>query len=266
MARLFNPFYVAVDGNGIVMPFAKMQFYQTGTTTPLDTYTSSSLGTPNANPVVADINGLFPPIYLQTTTDYKAVLMTSASVVVATLDPLLTTKPITTRGDLIVGGVGGIDQRLAIGTSGQVLGSDGTDAVWVSQVSAATQAQQETGSVTNVYVSPGRQQFHDSAAKAWIMWGTSGSIADSFNVTSVTDTGVGDQIVTIATDFSDDRAVGLVCVRNDVTTTVPAGMIVGCVGQTGTNAGAFRMITWRLSDYAFTDPGNYFYLAAFGDQ
>jgi hypothetical protein len=37
---------------------------------------------------------------------------------------------ITTRGDVITGGVSGVDQRLALGTSGQLLYSDGTDVKW----------------------------------------------------------------------------------------------------------------------------------------
>ena len=39
-------------------------------------------------------------------------------------------SPITTRGDLIAGGAEGVDQRLALGSSGQVLTSDGTDVTW----------------------------------------------------------------------------------------------------------------------------------------
>lgn len=38
--------------------------------------------------------------------------------------------PLTTRGDLIRGGTGGAAERVALGTSGQYLKSDGTDAVW----------------------------------------------------------------------------------------------------------------------------------------
>jgi len=131
MATLFSPFLVGVDGNGLAMAGAKLYFYQTGTTTPQDTYTDSGLGTPNTNPVVADANGLFPPIYLASSPLYKAVLTTSAGTTVATRDPLLFNKNITTRGDIIVGGVGGIEQRLAIGAAHRVLKTtDGVDPSW----------------------------------------------------------------------------------------------------------------------------------------
>lgn len=41
-------------------------------------------------------------------------------------------SPMTTRGDLITGGVSGAVQRYALGTVGKFLRSDGTDALWAS--------------------------------------------------------------------------------------------------------------------------------------
>lgn len=57
---------------------------------------------------------------------------------------------ITTRGDVITGGTSGTPQRVALGTTGNVLTSDGTDAVW------ATPATQTTadGSITDVKHAP----------------------------------------------------------------------------------------------------------------
>lgn len=70
---------------------------------------------------------------------------------------------------------------------------------------AATQAEQETGSSTTVYVSPGRQQFHASASKAWLYSLYSAGVPQlsaSYNITSITDNGTGDATVNIATDMS----------------------------------------------------------------
>jgi hypothetical protein len=39
-------------------------------------------------------------------------------------------NPMTTRGDIITGGVSGAAQRLALGTTGKMLASDGTDVIW----------------------------------------------------------------------------------------------------------------------------------------
>lgn len=90
MATTPFPFFQAIDGNGNPISGAKLNFYRTGTSTPQDTYTTSALNIANANPVVADSNGRFPPIYLGTAFDYKVILTDAADVTVGngTLDPL----------------------------------------------------------------------------------------------------------------------------------------------------------------------------------
>lgn len=60
----------------------------TGTSTPLNTYTDSSLGVASTNPVVADIEGKFAAIYMLANTSYKVVFTTSADVVIKTWDPV----------------------------------------------------------------------------------------------------------------------------------------------------------------------------------
>lgn len=71
-----------------------------------------------------------------------------------------------------------------------------------SSVVAATQAEQETGTSTTVFVTPGRQQFHQSAVKVSVKFDIAATANASFNVDSVTDTGTGDWLVNITTDFS----------------------------------------------------------------
>lgn len=51
---------------------AKMSFFETGTSTPRDTFTDAEAGTPNTNPVIADSNGVFPDIFIIGT--YKIIL------------------------------------------------------------------------------------------------------------------------------------------------------------------------------------------------
>lgn len=132
MATLFTPpRYTPVDGNGATYPGAKLYFYTTGTSTPKDTYSDSGLGTPNANPVVADANGLFGSIYLAAG-DYKAILKTSADVTVWTVDPqsgIGGGDTLTTRGDILTRDATTF-KRLPLGTVGQVLASNGTDILW----------------------------------------------------------------------------------------------------------------------------------------
>jgi hypothetical protein len=72
-------------------------------------------------------------------------------------------------------------------------------------IGLALQADQEAGTSLLLAVTPGRQHFHPSAAKAWIratVAGAAPSNTASYNITSVGDTATGDMLITIATDFS----------------------------------------------------------------
>src|SRR5688572_30526360 len=85
--RYVGSFFTPVDGNGDVLPGAKLYFYVSGTDTPQNTYSDASLTTPNANPVIADGAGTFPAIVLGTA-PYKVRLTTAEDVVVWTVDPV----------------------------------------------------------------------------------------------------------------------------------------------------------------------------------
>ncbi len=80
------------------------------------------------------------------------------------------------------------------------------DGVLLANIVAASQAEQETGTSTTVNVTPGTQQFHQSASKAWghVTWVTTTPTlaAGDFNITSISDDAVGVITVTIATDLS----------------------------------------------------------------
>lgn len=115
---------------------------------------------------------------------------------------------------------------LAPGTSGQFLKTSGAgaDPAWESQTAAATQAEQEAGSITTAYTSPGTQKFHPSAAKAWVLFNGTGTpaISASYNVSSITDNGVGDYTVNLSVAFSSSSYATLMSggATNDSTTNV----------------------------------------------
>ena len=100
--------------------------------------------------------------------------------------------------DTVIGGVLTVNSLVSgAGTfSGAVTGATAAGAM------VATQAEQETGTATDKLVTSGRQHFHPSAVKFWVIANISGTSQASYNVTSVTDDGVGLLTVTIATDFS----------------------------------------------------------------
>lgn len=85
--RFLDPTAQAAGDTGTPLSGAKLYFYESGTSTPKDTYSDSGLTTPNANPVVADSAGRFGDIFL-TSGAYKVVLQTSAGVTVKTQDPV----------------------------------------------------------------------------------------------------------------------------------------------------------------------------------
>jgi hypothetical protein len=74
----------------------------------------------------------------------------------------------------------------------------------VTGLAAASQAEQEAGSSTLVATTPGRQHFHQSAAKAWVNFTGSGTVTinSDYNVTSITDNATGDYSINWDTDFS----------------------------------------------------------------
>lgn len=133
----------------------------------------------------------------------------------------------------------------------------------LSGVTAAVQADQETGTSTTTFVNPGVQQNHPSACKAWVSYTgvTTTAIESSYNITSLTDQGSGDTTITIATDFSDANycASGMVeCV------TTSDGQNIIDIRTGGQAAGTLR-VTSKSAAGTLTDlPTNC--VSMFGDQ
>lgn len=154
MDIFYLPKQVAVDSTGAPLAGAKLEFYQAGTTTPTDTYTTAARDVAHTNPVVADSEGVFAAIYLGTASDYKAVLKTSGDVTVwtednipnaAVLGSLISTGSIPTaalaakavtlakmadipRGSMYVGGPSNRPVTLPLG-DGKIPQGNGTDIV-----------------------------------------------------------------------------------------------------------------------------------------
>ena len=129
--------------------------------------------------------------------------------------------------------------------------------------SVATQAQMETGTLLDVFVPPGRQQFHPSAAKAWVIVDTAGNIQASYNLTSVTDDGVGG----ITTVWNVDFSSAAYAVNGQAIAT-PAGTALSTLlahvrnSLATTNA---SLTCVNMSDFLATDP-NYWSVVVYGDQ
>lgn len=130
-------------------------------------------------------------------------------------------------------------------------------------MAAATQAQEEAGSATDAATTPGRQQYHPSASKGWCEWNaTTPAILASYNVSSLTDNGVGDFTVNWSTAFSSADYCG-VSVAGD-----PAGAATTTLTYfpyLSKTAGAVRMAFLKRTDGDFSDMPRC-YVVCFGDQ
>lgn len=120
----------------------------------------------------------------------------------------------------------------------------------------ATQAQQETGSATNVLVSPGRQHFHQSASKFWFKATADGAINAGYNMTSVTDVGTGEITGTIANDLSADQ-------YTVVGTPFQNSFDIRHINISSTSVGSFSARCCDSSNNA-ADPTNW-YFVGYGD-
>lgn len=129
---------------GLPLSGAKLHTYVSGTpSTPLATYSESTLVTQNANPVVASVGGLFGAIYLTPGVAYKYVLTDSSDVTIWQRDPVMAAgfdaASLTNHGVLVGTGSTTIGATSA-GTAGQVLTSNGASADPTFQASGANNA------------------------------------------------------------------------------------------------------------------------------
>lgn len=121
---------------------------------------------------------------------------------------------------------------------------------------AASQSDQETGTSTTAFVSPGRQQFHSSACKGWCKANAVGGNLASYNVTSIADTATGRMTVTWATDFSGSNYA--------IAAAIGGTGVAGACESASPAAGTTEI---RMYDFAsnLADPDNW-HLMVFGDQ
>lgn len=108
---------------GQVSPNANVYIYQTGTTTPVTTYSDSGLTIPNTNPIVADSNGqvLF---YVATTTALRIDMKTSGGTLIRSVDPVYPAA--------VASGGGGSAEGTIVASGTTDLGSTGLNLVKIT--------------------------------------------------------------------------------------------------------------------------------------
>jgi hypothetical protein len=105
------------DNNGNPLAGGLIYTYAAGTTTPAATYTSSTGGTANANPIVLDSAGRTPAqIWLTAGSSYKFVLQTSLGTLIKTDDNIYAAFDLTKEVGVSVGlGAGSVATNIAVG-------------------------------------------------------------------------------------------------------------------------------------------------------
>jgi hypothetical protein len=79
-------FFTAFDNNGLMLPGAILNFYQSGTSTPATVYADSALLTPLGTSVTCDASGR-AVVYLDAK-NYKVIYTTPGGVTMRTVDPV----------------------------------------------------------------------------------------------------------------------------------------------------------------------------------
>lgn len=131
-----------------------------------------------------------------------------------------------------------------------------------ARIAFAAKSDQVAASSLTLPVNPGVQQYHPSAAKAWVVTDTTGAIRASYNVTSVTNTGTGRKTVNYTTAFSSASAYAALV--SSWTNTGGNGIIATVRSDVSQAAGTTEIFTLGTSTAA-TDP-IYSALVAFGTQ
>lgn len=141
------------------------------------------------------------------------------------------------------------------------LGSGNWRCLWFSKI--ATQRDQEIGVTKAAIVTAGRQHFHPSAAKGWVTTAGAGTpiISESYNVTSVTDNGVGNLTINWATDFSNTTHCDVAMVWSQG---AAPPQTVEFDADTAKAAGTTTLECFDNTN-AIRDPNGYF-CVAFGDH
>lgn len=120
---------------GLIAPGAKLNTYVSGTpSTPLATYSESTLTNANANPIIASAGGLFGPIYLTPGVAYKYVLTDTLG------NPIWSQDPVATPGNTAL-----LDSPAFTGTPTAPTAALGTNTTQLATTAFVQAAQGDNG-------------------------------------------------------------------------------------------------------------------------
>lgn len=163
----FDPlsFSTLLDGTGAVAASAKLNYYETGSTTPKAVYSDAGLTAAISQPVRASTLGVVPIVYLSAGR-YKRAVTTSADVTISAY----AADPIDASVEMIAASAAPSPsyafQEYWNTTDGHRYRRDSTNSSWIDLGlvdglgSAATVAQDLAGTATNVFTTPASNASH----------------------------------------------------------------------------------------------------------
>jgi hypothetical protein len=180
------------------------------------------------------------------------------------------TSRILPTGANITTAVGDVEIVLSLGSGNwrtiAYMRADGT----ALGAGSATKAQLEAASSTSTFASPGRQQYHPSAAKYWGQSTVSAGVpatpgGASFNVSSVTDVATGRATWNFTTAFSSSNYGAFGCTEYNSGSNSGELHIVENGGRSTTAVAMRNMHTGASSNATLQDPGGW-HVLGFGTQ
>lgn len=153
-----------------------------------------------------------------------------------------------------------------LGSGGVLSGDIASGQVGINHFQSGTVADQtlmEAGTSLTSFTTPGKQQFHPSAAKAWVRWNSAATIAASYNISGITVPGTGQYVISYTVAFSSVN-YAIAC-STGVNTGGGNVLWMSAHSNTATPAaGSCRVIT--VSNSTTADASDFNFFSAFGDQ
>ena len=160
-------------------------------------------------------------------------------------------------------------ESLVLTQGGVWLHYDSNGGLYPSVGNAASQAEMEAGTAPDKYVTPQAMNWHPGVCKAWGKHALSGGVPQmtaTWNVTSVTDSGVSRVTPVIATDFSSANYSIQATAEAATTTYSATTTCLICVIRNATpSVTQFTLDLLEIDIGQVTDPAAW-YWSAFGDQ
>ncbi len=271
MARLILPYQSVYDLNGDPISGAKMYFYESGTITPKDTYADDGLTVENTNPVIANSQGQFGPIFLSG--NYSCQLTDSADVIQPDYPAEIeaasdTSSTVLLTGNQTIAGVKTFTDKLAVKSDEVIIELEENDASANNRITQLVADEEKftlrfsndsrdtfrdiftvssSGNNTQCNLTTSFSKGADIASAASLILGTDGNYFDVTGTVAVTGIGAVNVGTVIKLHFNES-----VLIENDpVNLILPGGQdLTTSAGSSEVEFVEYTTGGWRLTNYS----------------